>query len=399
MLIILENMKNYIVSTDCLNFPLDRPCFYQKNNGILCEKCNHYKKISNLQEHKRILIIKLGAMGDVLRTTFLLWGLKELYPKSIISWIVDNNNAAVLKQNILIDNIITNDENISKFLINNFFDIVINLDLEFESLSFTKVSNKLKVIGFTLDDNRNIIASNEFAQQWLKMSAYDELKKNNLYTYQHWMAQIVSLPKDNYEIIVPLQKEAQEKALKFLRDNNIVQNQKVLGINPGAGKRWKLKKWITEGFIETAKHFSKKGYIVLLLGGKQDEKEINAILKESIPNVISAGANNTIADFFAKINLCNVVLCGDTMVLHAALGLKKNVVALFGPTSVNEIEIYFRGTKIQGKKDCVTCYKQECYLENNCMQTITPKEVIDAIENIYNSPNLNKIKKVMEQYR
>jgi heptosyltransferase-2 len=372
-------MKNFTINTDCSNFPLDRPCFYQKNAGTLCEKCNQYKKISISQDNKRILIIKLGAMGDVLRTTFLLWGLKELYPNSTISWIVDNNNAAVLEHNTFINNIVINDQNISSFLINTFFDIVINLDLTSESLPLAKLSNKAKVIGFTLDDNRNIVTSNSFALQWLKMSAYDELKKSNSFTYQHWMAQIVSLPKDNYEIIVPLKKEVQEKALKFLRDNSISQNQKILGINPGAGKRWNLKKWTTEGFIETAKYFSKKGYIVLLLGGKEDEKEIDAILKINIPNVISTGTNNTIADFFAKINLCNVVLCGDTMALHAALGLKKNVVALFGPTSINEIEAYSRGTKIQGKKDCITCYKQECHLENNCMQTITPKEVIDAI--------------------
>lgn len=373
-------MKNFTVNTDCSNYPLDRPCFYQKNSGILCNQCNHYKKISNLQENKRILIIKLGAMGDVLRTTFLLWGLKELYPKSVISWIVDDKNAAVLENNTFIDNIVANDENIPKFLIDNYFDVVINLDLAFESLSLAKLSNKAKVLGFTLDDNRNIVTSNQFAQEWLKMSAYDELKKSNLFTYQHWMAQIVSLPKDNYEIIVPLQKEAQEKALNFLNSNNIRLGKKILGINPGAGKRWNLKKWTLEGFIETAKYFSQKGNTVLLLGGSQDEKEINAILKENIPNVISAGTNNTIADFFAKISLCNTVLCGDTMALHAALGLRKNVVALFGPTSINEIEIYSRGIKIQGKKDCVTCYRQECYLENNCMQTIKPKEVINAIE-------------------
>ncbi|MDR0617466.1 MAG: glycosyltransferase family 9 protein [Endomicrobium sp.] len=373
-------MKNFTVNTDCLNFPLDRPCFYQKNSGILCNQCNDYKKISNLQENKRILIIKLGAMGDVLRTTFLLWGLKELYPKSVISWIVDDKNAAVLENNTFIDNIVANDENTLKFLIDNYFDVVINLDLAFESLSLAKLSNKAKVLGFTLDNNRNIIASSQSAQEWLKMSVYDELKKSNLFTYQHWMAQIVSLPKDDYEIIVPLQKESQEKALKFLDTNNVSLNKKILGINPGAGKRWNLKKWTLESFIEIAEYFSKKGHVILLLGGKQDEREIETILKENISNVISAGTNNTIADFFAQINLCNTVLCGDTMALHAALGLKKNVVALFGPTSINEIEVYSRGTKIQGKKDCITCYKQECHLENNCMKAIKPKEVIEAIE-------------------
>jgi heptosyltransferase-2 len=117
-----------------------------------------------------------------------------------------------------------------------------------------------------------------------------------------------------------------------------------------------------------------------LLGSAQDKSEIDLILKENMPNVISTGIDNTIPDFFAKINLCDVVLCGDTMVLHAAAGLKKNIVALFGPTSVNEIEIYSKGVKIQSNKNCVVCYKQECDLIDNCMESIAAKDVIKAIE-------------------
>jgi ADP-heptose:LPS heptosyltransferase len=319
-------------------------------------------------------------MGDVLRTTFLLHGLKELYPDSKIAWIVNEKNASVLEHNNLIDDIILNDETIGNYLINNFFDIVINLDLGYDSLLLAKLSNNSKVLGFTLSNNRNIITSNEFAKEWLKMSAYDELKKANTFTYQYWMSKITELPKDNYEIIVPLQKTSTIKAEQFLKYNNINHNNKIIGINPGAGKRWNLKKWVLSSFIETAKYFSKKGCTILLLGGKYDENEINAILKENIPNVISTGIDNSIPDFFAKINLCDVLLCGDTMALHAAAGLKKNTVALFGPTSANEIEICSRGIKIQSKKECVVCYKQECHIINNCMKAISVKDVLEAIE-------------------
>jgi heptosyltransferase-2 len=376
----LEINNTFEVFTDCSNFPLDRPCVYQKNNNAHCKECKNYLKISEKKDNKRILVVKLGAMGDVLRTTFLLNGLKELYLKSEIIWIVDTKNAAVLEGNNLIDKILHNDENAIKYLVNNFFDIVINLDLTFESLSLTKLSNKTEVKGFSLDDSRNIIYSNNYAKEWLKRSAYDELKRANIFTYQHWMSKISELPKDNYEIIVPLQKNSVKKAKQFLKDNNISYDKKIIGINPGAGKRWKLKKWPSKGFIETTKYFSQKGYFVLLLGSCEDKNEIDSILKENIPNVISTGINNTIPDFFAKINLCDVVLCGDTMALHAAAGLKKNIVALFGPTSVNEIEIYSKGTKIQSNKTCVVCYKQECDLVDNCMESILPKDVIHAIE-------------------
>jgi heptosyltransferase-2 len=376
----IENTDSFEVFSDCLRFPLDRPCVYQKNNNTLCKKCRNYSKLSTKKDIQRILIIKLGAMGDVLRTTFLLKGLKELYRKREISWIVDPKNTTVLEGNNLIDKIIPNDENVIKYLVTNFFDIVINLDLAFESLSLAKLSNKERVLGFTLDDKRNILASNNYAKEWLKTSAYDELKKANTFTYQYCISKIAELPKDNYDIIVPLQKNSIEKAEQFLKDNNIKRDKKIIGINPGAGKRWKLKKWTSKGFIETAKYFSQKGYFVLLLGSNQDKSEIDLILKENIPNVISTGVDNTIPDFFAKINLCDIVLCGDTMALHAAAGLKKNIAALFGPTSVNEIEIYSRGVKIQSDKDCVVCYKQECDLIDNCMESIASKGVIQAIE-------------------
>jgi heptosyltransferase-2 len=376
----IENTDSVEVFTDCSKFPLDRPCIYQKNNNSICKECKNYSKLSAKKNNKRILIIKLGAMGDVLRTTFILKGLKELYPKSEIYWVVDTKNATVLEGNNLIDKIIHNNENVIKYLANKFFDIVINLDLAFESLSLTKLSNKKEILGFSMDDNRNILTSNNYAKEWLKTSAYDKLKKNNTFTYQYWMSKITKLPKDNYEIIVPLQKNSIEKTEKFLKSNKINRDKKIIGINPGAGNRWKLKKWTSKGFIETAKYFSQKGYFVLLLGSIQDKSEINLILKENIPNVISTGIDGSIPDFFTKINLCDIVLCGDTLALHVAAGLKKNIIALFGPTSANEIEIYSKGVKIQSNKNCVVCYKQECDLIDNCMESIASKDVIKAIE-------------------
>ncbi|MDR3275488.1 MAG: hypothetical protein LBS81_05985 [Endomicrobium sp.] len=137
------------------------------------------------------------------------------------------------------------------------------------------------------------------------------------------MSKIINLPKHNYEIIVPLKKTSIEKAEQFLKNTNIKHYKKIIGINPGSGKRWNLKKWTLKGFIEIAKYLSQKGHLILPIGDINDKNEINTILKENISNVVSAGTDNSVMDFFAKINLCDVVICGDTMALHAAAGLKK----------------------------------------------------------------------------
>jgi heptosyltransferase-2 len=372
--------ESFPIYTDCVHFPLDRPCAYQKNDNIRCPECKKYSKISSNEKSVRILIIKLGAMGDVLRTTFMLEGLKELYPSSSITWIVSQNNAHVLENNKHIDSIVVNDGAVNEYLAKNFFDVVINLDLAPESLALAKLSANSKICGYVIDNKRNIICSNQAAREWLLMSAYDELKKANKETYQRWMAKITELPKDSYEIIVPLKQSSLLKAEKFAKEKNIAAAKKVIGINPGAGKRWKMKKWRTDGFIAAAKHFASKGHAILLLGGADDLEEINAILAEKMENVYSTGTDNSIPDFFAMINLCDIVVCGDTMALHAAAGLKKNIVALFGPTSLAEIDVYGRGVKLQSNKECVCCYRQECNLAQNCMDLISDEEVINAVE-------------------
>ncbi len=371
--------KNYKLYSDCINFPLDRPCKYQKDKNALCGTCNKYVSINKKNSATRILIIKLGAMGDVLRTTFILEGLKEKYKNSTIDWLVDKKNAEVLIGNEFIDIIIPNDDNIFEFLAANKYDIVINLDLSPESLSFTKVVFANKKIGYFLDDKRNIVGTNDYAKKWLLTSAYDELKKANTKTYQYWMSKILELKKDDYEIVVPISKQAKLKSTKFAVSVKLSKKDKVIGINPSAGKRWVMKKWRIDKYIKLIKILSQKGYKILLLGGKDDEQEIKLILKQKIKNVYSTGTDNSVQEFFAMVNLCGLVVCGDTMAMHAALGLRKNVISIFGPTSFEEIEMYDRGTKIVSM-DCNCCYRPDCNKKVKCMDKVSVETVLDSLE-------------------
>lgn len=371
-------MNKYKLYTDCINFPLDRPCKYQKDKNAVCGVCKNYVSINKKSNITKILIIKLGAMGDVLRTTFILQGLKEKYKNIKIDWLVDKKNTDVLIGNKYIDNVVSNDDKVFNFLTSNKYNIVINLDLSPESLSFATLAFADKRIGYWLDNSKLIQSSNNYAKEWLLTSAYDKLKQANTGTYQFWMSKILELSKDDEEIIVPISKQAKQKAKDFILSKNI-KNNKIIGINPGAGKRWQMKKWNIEKYIELIKVLTAKGYNVFLLGGRDDEDEIKQILSEKIKNVYNTGTDNTVQEFFAMINLCDLVICGDTMAMHAALGLKKNVVSIFGPTSSNEIEMYARGSKIVSL-DCNCCYRQTCSKKITCMDKVLVENVLDAIE-------------------
>ncbi len=91
-----------MLKIDCAYFKGDRPCTYNKNEGIVCNNCNHYMPISF-----KILIIKLDAIGDVLRTTSILKPLKKKYPGCYIEWCTRQNANELFKNNSLVDEVIT----------------------------------------------------------------------------------------------------------------------------------------------------------------------------------------------------------------------------------------------------------------------------------------------------
>ena len=74
------------VANDCRFFLGDRPCVWHKREGLTCT-CVRYETVRT-----RILIVKLDAMGDVLRTTALLPLIAEMYPGAAITWITRSSD-------------------------------------------------------------------------------------------------------------------------------------------------------------------------------------------------------------------------------------------------------------------------------------------------------------------
>src|SRR5262249_40106465 len=88
------------IAWDCRFFVGDRPCIWHKREGLLCT-CDHYDRIA---EH--LLIVKLDAMGDVLRTTALLPPLKEAHPHAAITWITRRESVPLLERNPFITEVL-----------------------------------------------------------------------------------------------------------------------------------------------------------------------------------------------------------------------------------------------------------------------------------------------------
>lgn len=369
------------IAVDCRFFSGEKPCVFHKEHGVKCGDCRYYSPV-----RERILIIKMGAKGDVLRTTCILTGLKEKYPGSYVTWVVEKGSQELLQNIDLIDRVLEFSLETVTVLQAEKFDLVLSLDSSVVSSALAGRIDAREKKGFGLNNEGKVYPFNPDAKEWFRMGIFDDVKRKNKKTYQKIMFGICGMDlinrtptKGTYEIIVNLSDEEKEFARLFAGKYSITGSSPVIGLNTGSGSRWPLKKWRRDGFLELIRKLCEERAKVLLFGG-EEEKKRNLWLKKNSPfPVIDTGSGNSLRQFFALLSLCDVVVAGDTLAVHAALGLKKKVVVLFGPTSSSEIELYGMGEKVVAPINCAGCYREICNRKPACMDKITVDAVFDAI--------------------
>ena len=362
---------------DCKHFPGDRPCIFNKKEGVTCPDCTHYAVAGF-----RIIIVKLDAVGDVLRTTAILQSLKERYPDSVITWVTRTEAIPLLENSPFVSRALSYDTpQTGYYLAVEEFDLLLNMDAASDSAALASHIRAKEKRGYGINARGQVFPFNPEAEHWLEMGAFDFLKKMNVRSYQDLMLELCCLPAHPKDIILQLSKKEDEAAADFARVHGLVKKDVVIGLNTGASGRWQLKQWTLEGFEKLIVLLLQKTNATIFLYGGWLERERNEYLAQMHPQrVVNTGSDNSLRQFFGLVSLCDIFVTGDTLALHAATALKKKVIALFGPTSSAEIDSYDgQITKITAPLDCLVCYKQRCDFEPNCMNSITPDQLYHHI--------------------
>lgn len=362
------------VATDCRFFLGDRPCVWHKLEGALCT-CDHYEPI-----RERILIVKLDAMGDVLRTTALLPAIAERHPGAAIVWVTRAESTPLLENNPFVTEIITYGADSAVHLLTRRFDRVINLDTGKISAALASLARSPRKDGFELHEQGHVVASNPAAQAWLEMGLNDELKRRGTRTYQALMLDILEAGDAAHRYVLDLRPDEREAGRQHLADLGVDFGLPIVGLNTGAGGRWELKQWRESGFVDLMRTLSRECQIQFVLLGGPAEIERNVRLqRDTGVRTVDPGGHNPVRHFAALTGCCDVVVTGDTLAMHVALALKRRTVVLFGPTSFAEIELYGSGEKVVPDMTCLSCYKATCDFVPNCMDLISADMVAAAV--------------------
>lgn len=346
----------YDVKNDCLHFKGTVPCDYHKRYSKRC-KCEYYRKMK-----MRILIIKLGAAGDVIRSTPILRRLKNLYPDSEITWITYTPELLPLN---LVDVPLMMDSGGMIRVQAERFDMAYNFDKDPEACALMRLVSAKKKKGFTLRYGKCWPIDKDAEHKFLT-GIDDDLMKKNKKSYPVELFEMAGLSFNQ-------EKYAINKGY-FEKDIPGLSGYPIIGLNTGCGARWRKRAWPQKNWVELAKRLKKDRLDVLLLGGEGEDKLNRAIAKES--GAVYAG-HFPLLDFVGLVNKCHAVVTTVTMALHIAIALEKRIALINNLFNRSEFELYNLGQIIEPDVECLACYKGEC--EEECMEKISVDTVYSAV--------------------
>ncbi|MCW8811579.1 MAG: glycosyltransferase family 9 protein [Ignavibacteriaceae bacterium] len=363
---------------NCKRFTGYKPCFPDHNCWE--EGCK-----DNIPTGTKILIINLDAMGDVLMTTAQLPAIKRKYPESTIYWLTLKNAAPLLFNNSLIDHIYIFDASSILILQQIKFDYIMNVDKSQVSCSLLNTLEGKNKLGFGLNENGKIIPVNEGAYYNYNLGMDDNLKfKVNKRTGQDYLAETFELEYKRDEYILELTDEAKKFIEKYRKRKKLVTRDKIVGFNTGCSELYPNKKMRIDQHVYLIKKLLKKKYKIVLLGGPEDTERNQNIYSHFKGKIINTPTNEGLRKGICYESIPDVIITGDSLGMHIAIGLKKFVIAWFGVSCWTEIDLYDRGVKLFHEElFCSPCWKKSCPYNLECIKMIDLDRIISAVDKYY----------------
>ncbi len=351
---------------DCIYFKGHVPCNPHKQNGYHCEDCPAYTKVS-----KRILIIKLGAIGDVIRTTPLVVKFKNEFPNCKITWLTWTPDILPASK---IDEILKWDINSVMYAQNSKWDIAINLDKEKEAGALLNSINATEKYGFTLKDNE-IQPINTIALHKFLTGMFDDVSKSNTKSYLQEIFEICGYIHNGEPYLMDTH---DDKGYEW----DLPEDKKIIGLNTGCGGRWTTRLWTIEKWVNLVKLLKNQhpDAEILLLGGEAENERNKEIQKKTGATYLGYFS---LYEFINLVNQCHLVVTQVTMGMHITLALGKKIVLMNNIFNPHEFDLFGKGEIVQPNKTCKCFYRGSCVDGISCMEELPPEKIAEAVKKYY----------------
>lgn len=319
---------------------------------------------------KKILIIRLSSIGDILLATPLIRSIKKKYPATQIDFLLRKEFTELVTNNPHLSKIYSynRDKSENQLLVESLqkenYQLVIDLQNNFRSRKITRESGS-PVLKFKKQNFKKFLLVN-FKINFLKHA--------NKISERYAADAQFKLDNDGLEFFTTHQP-----------DLSLKENYSYIGLCHGS--RHFTKRWLVEYFIELGKKLESSGYKVVLFGS-MDESESARLISGQLNSAINF-CGESLLQTAANLKICKAVYTNDSGLMHLAAAMKVPVIAFFGST-VREFGFFpFKANSIELEVENLSCrpctHIGRSYCPKGhfkCMKEITPELAYQSLENL-----------------
>jgi 3-deoxy-D-manno-octulosonic-acid transferase/heptosyltransferase-1 len=349
------------------------------------------------EQKMKILIVKLSSLGDVIHTLPVLSSLKQRFPESHITWLIEEQSVELLRDHPFVDKVLVFPKNrwmgaltrfgsipgclqeISRFISDiraDHYDVVLDFQGLLKSGVFIGLVRAKQKWGFFPGREKSHIF----------LSDRVPYPSGPLHSVERYLTLIEALGCERQppKFVIPIRQSHRTTVWAFFEKHAIDPNLPLVLLHPGT--RWETKMWEESKWARLADILQAEyGCTILFTGNEREASMITRIagsMRTAAINTAGMWSLNELAFLQAQ---ATVVVTPDSGPMHLAASLGTPVIALFGPTDPVLTGPYGTGHTIITKDvDCRPCFKRQCS-SKECMTGITPEGVCDGVSSYLRS--------------
>ncbi len=345
-----------------------------------------------VKDPKSVLIVLLGAIGDVVRAFPLVTQISEEYPDCKITWAVETPSIEIVKCHSKVNRIVEYRRKNGLFAYFAFikelraesYDVSIDLQRHLKSGLTSRLANAKHRIGFNKKNSRegNYLFQTETIQPVEHFS--DKVEQ-----YMQFTEKLGFVASDKREHgLEPSSEEIdslEEKLESISAEQgleHVPANKRVLFL---IGSTWKTREWESAYYGKLAELLNEKFQLTsYLVGSSKDQKLADEIIQSSSVKLQSLIGKTSLREFRTLCSISKFGVGSDSGPLHIASGVGLPVVSLWGPTSPTRSRPFNNFQNVlQSSIGCAGCYQRICPgLDKLCMKSIRPEVVMYKVEEL-----------------
>lgn len=332
---------------------------------------------------KRILIIRLSAIGDVMITTPVSRALREALPDAFLAWVVEPKAADVLNGNPYLDEVIRWDRTkgslsprdmfeLSRQLKPYRFDYAIDCQGLLRSALVARISGARRIIG------------NSGAKEHADLLYHEKIPRRaeDPSSRQRCLDLLspLGIHSSDRRMLFPLDEAARDNAQQLLREADLGEGQQYACLVPAT--TWKQKHWFEERWSELSDLLRLRlGIRSVVLGGPGDQPMATRIAEASRQSAVPLAGKTDLKTAGALLEGATVTIAVDTFLMHASVAVGAPTVGLCGASGWPGFQDYPDFSLLREEMACSPCYHSPtCGGRLDCMRALTAERVFEAVE-------------------